>query len=192
MACAGYSGKLTSVGPPLGREDSLNIRKAAVQDAQRFAEIHVAAWRAAYPGVVPHETLENLSIGRRAERFREFLGSSDLAPTFVIEDAGAVVGFMTAGACRDEDCDRQVGEVWGIYLDPPCWRRGLGTAALAVAEDMLARDGCTRSVLWVFAANEAARGFYEANGYRPDGHTKRIELGSAILAVRLAKRLRCS
>jgi len=42
-------------------------------------------------------------------------------------------------------------------------------------------------ILWAFERNAAARRFYEAIGYRPDGSRKMIEVGTPLSAIRYRK-----
>jgi predicted GNAT superfamily acetyltransferase len=48
--------------------------------------------------------------------------------------------------------------------------------------------GCDQAVLWMFEANEAARAFYAAVGFAPDGG-HRVHDAPAVAEVRLRARL---
>jgi ribosomal protein S18 acetylase RimI-like enzyme len=76
------------------------------------------------------------------------------------EEDGQVVGTVMAGY------DGHRG--WVNYLAVhPAWQgRGLGRALMDEAEERLAALGCAKINLQVRDENEAARGFYEAIGYR--------------------------
>lgn len=165
----------------------LNLRSATPDDAQTMASVHIAAWRAAYRGLVPDSFLAALDHGRRTARFQEFLGAG-AHNTYIIEHDNETVGHLTIGPCRDADLDeRAVGEIWGIYLAPKHWRRGIGTGVCRRAERILRARGFGPIVLWVFEGNASARRFYEAMGYAPDGATKTIEVGAPLPAVRYRK-----
>ena len=152
-----------------------------------MAAVHVAAWRAAYRGLVPDSFLAALDRDRRTARFRAFL-ESEAGDTYIIESDNEPVGHLTIGPCRNADLDeRAVGEIWGIYLAPEHWRRGIGTQVCRRAERMLRQRGFGPIVLWVFEGNASARRFYEAMGYTPDGATKTIEVGVSLPAVRYRK-----
>ena len=167
----------------------MNLRSATPDDAATMASVHIDAWRTAYRGLVPGSFLSALDHGRRTERFRAFLGSGS-GETYIVEQNGRPIGHLTVGPCRDDDLDeRYVGEIWGIYLLPAHWRRGIGTWACRRAEEMLGPLGFGRVVLWVFAGNDRARRFYEAMGYTVDGATKVIEAGAPLLAVRYSRQL---
>ena len=167
----------------------IKLRPATPDDAERMATIHIDAWRAAYRGLVPASFLAALDHGRRTMRFREFL-ETGAHGTYIIEHDGEAVGHLTIGPCRDTDLDKQtVGEIWGIYLAPAHWRRGIGSKVCRQAERMLRSRGFRPIVLWVFEGNTSARRFYEAMGYTPDDATKVIEVGEALPAVRYRKEL---
>src|SRR5689334_4096445 len=102
------------------------IRDATPHDARRIAVIHVDSWRSAYRGIMPDAVLSGLSVG---ERYQFWLGQLTEAPrqTIVVEDGDDVPGWTGFGAARDADATG-LAEVYGIYLDPACYRRGLGTA----------------------------------------------------------------
>jgi RimJ/RimL family protein N-acetyltransferase len=169
--------------------DHMSLRRATADDAEALAHVHVAAWRAAYGGFVPEPYLEQFTIESSIERFRRFL-AADSDKTYLVECGGLIAGFLTLGACRDEDLDSaSCGEIWGIYVSPDYWRRGIGTNICRRAEDMLASLGCSVCTLWVFEANSRARRFYEAMGFRPDGASKELQLGIALKAIRYRKSL---
>ncbi len=152
-----------------------------------MAAVHIDAWRAAYRGLVPDSFLATLDHDRRTARFREFL-KREAGNTYIIESDNEPVGHLTVGPCRDADLDaRTVGEIWGIYLSPAHWRRGIGTQVCRRAERMLRTRGFGPIVLWVFEGNASARSFYEAMGYTPDGAAKTIEVGASLPAVRYRK-----
>jgi len=165
------------------------VRLAVPVDAPALAKVHVDAWRAAYRGLVPNERLAKLSYARGAENF---LRSMREGPEviYAVEEAGAVVGFLTLGPCRGADLDAEtVGEIWGIYLAPERWRLGIGTRLCRHGEAILGARGCRSVILWVFAENTRARRFYEAMGYAPDGVTKQRDFGIPLEVVRYRRDL---
>ena len=100
------------------------------------------------------------------------------------------MGFVGLGACRDEDVVKMItGEIWGIYLRPSAWRRGVGTRLCRFAEEALHRRGFRTLVIWVFAGNANARRFYEAMGYRADGSSRILERGEPLEVIRYRREL---
>lgn len=167
----------------------MNIRLASPEDARLLARIHVDSWRAAYRELVPAATLEKFTYEWREACFREAL-STGAEETYLVEQEGDTVGILTLGPARDPDLDAaHTGEIWGIYLLPSCWRRGIGRRLVEEAEAILKSRGNSQAVLWVLADNLRARRFYEAMGYVPDGETMIIDWGTPLQAVRYWKDL---
>lgn len=142
-------------------------------------DVNRRAWRDAYAGIVPTETLERLSeqpspreLHHRFELLSEWTGES-----LVAEEYGEFVGYAVVR--WGEETEAYVGDddAWlrELYVDPGVQGEGVGTelvnsAATAVPEGT---DGLVASAL---ADNSAARGFYEATGFDP------IDAGSEEIA----------
>ena len=77
----------------------------------------------------------------------------------VAEEDGAVVGHAVVSAVGDD------AELQRIAVDPAYRRRGLATALLAAAEDLVGALGATRLLLEVREDNSAATAFYEGRGF---------------------------
>jgi ribosomal protein S18 acetylase RimI-like enzyme len=143
------------------------IRRATVEDARGIAELHTRTWQAAYRHILPAADLDALDVGEREERWRQNLARPEV-PTFVVEEDGAFVGFVTVGPSRDPDCD---GELYGIYVAPEAWGSGAGAALTAAALGEL-HARYAEAALWVLEDNPRARRFYEKHGWSPDGTQK--------------------
>jgi GNAT superfamily N-acetyltransferase len=155
------------------------VRPARPEDSEALGRVHIAAWQAAYRGLMPDDFLDELNPAARAKRWRaallegpgdgRYLAEGFEALTLVIEgDNGQVAGISVVGPPRraEPSC---VGELWMINLEPAAWGRGLGTQLLGAATDELRGAGYVEAVLWVLAGNSRARRFYEREGWRPDG-----------------------
>ena len=168
----------------------MNIRLATVEDASALAKVHVDAWHAAYRDVVPDSFLEQVTVSKRDASWREFLSKDSPEATYVAEESKEVVGFLTVGPCRDADADENnTGEIWGIYIAPTHWRKGIGRHLAAKAKEIFECRGYTETTLWVLEQNKQARRFYEALGFRPDGAAKELNYGRPVKAVRYTKSL---
>ena len=145
----------------------MSIRPATGNDAAGIAEVHVAAWRAAYALIVPEAVLVGLDVERRAARWRGILADLDQGSrVFVALWEGRVCGF--AGIGRDRG-GLDVGELTALYVDPALWGRGIGRGLLAAAEASLAAEGFSEAVLWVLAGNQRGRAVYGRFGWTADG-----------------------
>jgi GNAT superfamily N-acetyltransferase len=89
--------------------------------------------------------------------------------------------FAHISASRDDDAGFEVGEVTSVYISPPEWRRGAGTALLEAATTSLRTAGFTTATLWVLDTNQRARDFYERLGWAPDGAVKIDDRGDFAL-----------
>jgi ribosomal protein S18 acetylase RimI-like enzyme len=169
------------------------VRLARPEDAEAIADAHVRGWRAAYRGLVPDSILDGLSVERRAAFWRDTIAAETAAVasgtgtaaavaaparTWVVEHDGAVRGFASTGAVRDQpDGLAGAGEVFAIYLAPEARGRGLGRVLFAHVVDDLRARAFDAIVVWVFEANADARRFYEAAGFRPDGARQPVDFG---------------
>lgn len=89
----------------------MNFRNATSDDANALAKLHVDSWRSAYRGLVPDSHLDSLDCERRAQRFRESI-ERNAEKTYIVEGDGKIFGFLTVGACRDADVDKDTtGEI---------------------------------------------------------------------------------
>ena len=148
--------------------DKVSVRDAKPEDARTVAQIHIAAWRAAYRELMPAGYLASLSVDERADMWARSIirgGPSRLA---IAEIDGALAGFCSFGPTRDELPD-DVAEIYAVNVAPEHWRLGAGRA---LCEHALRQAGSREHktmTLWVVKGNDPARRFYERLGYRPDG-----------------------
>lgn len=157
----------------------MNIRPAAVADADAIATVHIRSWQAAYAHLLPADFLANLSIEQRAQRWATILQAAESATT-VAELGGTVKAFVSFAHCRDEASPKARGEVWALYAAPDAWDTGLGRSLLEHALASLQAQGFRETSLWVLSGNARGIRFYAAAGFKPvNGSQKVINLGGA-------------
>jgi len=153
------------------------VRPARPGEAGALAELSVAAWRAAYPGLVPQDYLDALRPAARLAGFEAALAATawPRRGVLVLEGPeGAPLGFCSLGPSRDDDAEPgAVGEIETFYLHPGAFGTGAGDLLMAGALAQLASGGFGRATLWVLGTNDRARRFYARHGWRPDGATRR-------------------
>ena len=166
------------------------VRRATDADATAIAKIHVDAWRAAYGGIVPASFLDSLSIEAREKVWRGNLERRD-SETWVAEDRDEIVGWLSAGASRDAGALPSTGEVWGLYVAPAHWRRGVGRRLCSDTEGYLVAAGFSDMTLWVLKKNVPAIAFYQSIGMaiEPTIEKTSTRTGAELVEVRLRKRL---
>lgn len=167
----------------------LDLRRATPIDAPALAEVHVSSWREAYVDIVPESHFRGFTVERRAKSFQEALASG-AEETYVVEHSGQIVGFLTLGSCRDSDIDPYTtGEIWGIYVSPAYWHKGIGRYLCERGEAILSSRGYSWVTLWVLQANEQAKAFYKAMRFESDGALKQVNLDTSQDVVRYRKGL---
>jgi len=144
--------------------EEMSIREAKPEDAAGIARVHVDSWRTTYPGIMPQEHLDALSIPDRERTWAETLrdGPSKTLVYVAATDGGEIVGFVAGGAERAGDPDFQ-GEISALYLLQSQQGRGLGRRLVQTVARRLSEDGYQTLLIWVNAQNPA-RGFYEVLG----------------------------
>jgi GNAT superfamily N-acetyltransferase len=158
----------------------VHLRRAAVSDAAGIAHVYVAGWQEAHAGLVPAEYAVCMRAKSREDFWRDELNveASDRKPWVALID-DRTVGFASGGMCRDEDAEPGFGEIYQVYVDPPCWGRGIGSNLLGHVVRDLHQHGFDRAVLWLIPANASARAFAEKHGWRADGSTRFEDCGGA-------------
>lgn len=171
--------------PAADRDEAATVRPATVADADAVARVHVAAWLAAYPDLLPQPPGAAGSVERRRRQWRELLAQPG-QETLLIELDGVVVGFANFGPARDDDLPPSVAEIYAIYLEPARWRRGLGSTVWRESCARLARRGFDEVAVWALHDNERALGFYRSRGLAPDGWLRsESERGQPVDQIRL-------
>lgn len=144
------------------------IRPAGADDLDGIAAVHAAAWRAAYAGILPARTQQAFTVANR-RKFWAGIGLGDPAagrPMFVALDDDAIVGFAVCGPPRNRELPFDA-ELYVLNVDPGHWRRGIGRCLFARCVEHLSAVGRDSLYLWVLAANERARRFYESLKGKP-------------------------
>lgn len=144
------------------------IRPATRADAPAIGEMHALSWTETYPGLVPEALYAEMTdpSRRRAAWARNLAEPLLPGGTFVAEQAGAILGFVSVCAARDPELGTG-GEVSGLYLLRRAQRRGLGTALLRRGLARLTEAGHRSAGAWVLDANAPALAFYAAAGAVP-------------------------
>jgi GNAT superfamily N-acetyltransferase len=149
----------------------IEIREAAVDDAEQMARVNAAGWREGYRGIVPDERLDHLpeadwrrqmQAGLREPRLDSF--------TRIAELDGEFAGYcFVAAPGREEPDDSKVTELVAMYVEPGLWRRGVGRALIEAAIGHAGSLGYESMELWTFERNQRALSFYRAFGFERDG-----------------------
>lgn len=163
--------------PVTETEGAWTLRAALPMDAAAIARIHVAAWRAAYRGIVPQAHLDAMEVVKRAAYWEQAIASGK--PMVRVAQKGHdVIGWVAFDRSRDVDQVVPTGEIWAIYLDPDWVARGVGRNLFGRACAELEHRAFAQLTVWVLARNERAARFYSLAGFAPQASsTKTVTIG---------------
>jgi GNAT superfamily N-acetyltransferase len=164
------------------------VRPAEMGDAKAIAEVHAAAARAAYQGILPEDQLRALAPATREAKWREAIEFSEPQVQVAVH-GGQIVGFVGFDRSRDAKTPSTTGEIWAIYVKPEHWGRGVGVALWDAARDGLEEEGCTLVTVWIPLRNDRALRFHELAGFKRELKTaKTTALGGVkIEEIRLKR-----
>ena len=141
----------------------ITIRGARSGDAKAIADVHDAAWRDAYRGIIPGRELEKM-VARRGPTWwqRAIRNGSRLS---VLDFDERIGGYASYGRNRVPALPFR-GEIFELYLAPEFLGLGFGRRLFEAARKDLGEHGYTTCLVWALADNERAIGFYEKLGGR--------------------------
>lgn len=140
---------------------TIDVRPAEPNDALAIADVHRAAWKQAYTGIIPFRALRTM-LERRGQRWwqKAIRGSTSI---LVLDVGGTVAGYATLGLNRARALPQE-GEIYELYLRPEYQGVGLGRRLFNEARRMLGSLGCKGLVVWCLEDNDNGLSFYRAVG----------------------------
>lgn len=141
------------------------------------AYVHWKSWQEAYKGIIDESYLQAFTLEKCesiAYRWKDNI--------IVAKDGERVVGFAGYGVNRDEGL-HDAGEVFAIYILSEYYGKGVGYALMSEALTRLGEF--SRVAVWVLEDNDRAIRFYQRCGFRFDGASKDISLGTTVKEVRM-------
>ena len=133
-----------------------------MDDVVSIAEFQTATWNEAYRELVPADYLARMTVEARAERWDTRIRRVD-RHVFLAEENGRLDGVISFGE-RSDDRPGPSLELMSLYVGADARGSGMGTELLRFAL------GDRSAVLWVFADNIRAIGFYRRHGFELDGN----------------------
>lgn len=79
------------------------VRRASVDDAAAIAKVHIQSWKETYPGIIPQDIIDAMSLDGKTNDWSVNLleGPPHHRFTFVAENSeNKVIGFASGGALR--------------------------------------------------------------------------------------------
>lgn len=138
-------------------------REALPADAKHIVTVLVDSMRAAYRGILPSASLDQLSYEKSESSFRAKLEAGGDVIAFVAAEADdSIVGYAVAGPEKTRGGEYD-GEILDLYFLKEHQGRGYGRALMLACVERMPSVGMTSMPVWVLAENPA-RTFYEAQG----------------------------
>ena len=149
----------------------MTIRQATPKDAAGIARVHVESWRTTYPGIMPQEHLDALSVADRQQMWAETLRADGPTGTtvYVAEtEGGEIVGFVAGGPEKAGDPAFR-SEIYGLYLLQAYQGKGLGRRLVQTFARRMSQDGHRTLLIWVNVHNPRPT-LLRGSGRRPRAH----------------------
>jgi ribosomal protein S18 acetylase RimI-like enzyme len=145
------------------RVSAIVVRPARLSDSQAIGEVHVAAWRESYAGLISADRLRTLDVAKRVGQWRRQLASGTARGICVAALDERVVGFASCTRQREPNllAAGYSGEVAAIYVLREAQGQDAGRRLMAAMARRLIAEGERSMALWVLEANAPARRFYE-------------------------------
>ena len=127
-----------------------------------MSSIYVQTWQDTYLSVVPYAYLFTMSVSEHKQAFFNELKDGQIT-SFVAEDAGRIVGFITGGYERHGD-DIYSGEIYTLYVMKNFQRRGVGAKLVSALAAQFNRDGIYSMLVRVLKHNPYRKFYSKING----------------------------
>lgn len=139
--------------------------------------VHYKSWHETYPGLIDAGYLEGVTLEKcrsMARRWPENI--------IVAKDGERVIGFVGCGVYRNESLPGY-GEVFSIYVLQEYQGQKVGYELMNAALERL--SNYQKIAVWVLKGNDKAIRFYERYGFRFDGGSAEVMLGSPNTELRM-------
>jgi GNAT superfamily N-acetyltransferase len=143
------------------------IRPAGADDIEAIARVHIQSWHETYPGIMPQQRLDSLSMERSTKHWQANI--SGAFTVLVAELDGRIVGFLSGGDNSEyQACETGLGnacdcELGALYLLQEFHGRGIGKALFNRFVELMQQDSRRTMIVWVAEKNRST-GFYTAMG----------------------------
>lgn len=141
----------------------MQIRPATAADVRAMARVYVDTWKATYRGILPDAYLDAMTVEETAFALKREMQGAGVS-TFVSElEGGQLVGLSTGGIDRRRD-HIYGAEIFSLYVQPSCQRRGIGLKLVTRLVEHMNRLGIFALKVQVLGANPYRRFYEKHNG----------------------------
>lgn len=132
-----------------------------------------------YTGLIDQQYLDTLPLEKCIQAAHKWPDR-----ILIAKDGEKTIGFVGYGPNRDNTLS-DTGEIYALYVLREYQHQGIGFALINAAFERLADDSSI--ALWVLDGNERAIAFYERCGFRFDGASQELLLGTPVLERRMIR-----
>lgn len=136
-----------------------------------IANAQVRAWQEAFKGILSGDLLSSLEVADFENNWRKILTQKERKNYVWVNDASRALGFISFGKPKDSKESADF-EVYGIYVHPEHWGKGLGYDLMKYAVGLMAQSSSTRLILWTMFGNQESKIFYQRFGFMLSGATR--------------------
>jgi ribosomal protein S18 acetylase RimI-like enzyme len=141
---------------------SMVIRPSQKDDVHSMSRVYVQTWWDTYLGIVPYGYLYTMSVPQLEQGFLNELQSRHVI-SYVAEDAGGVIGFISGGYERQGDHIYN-GEIYALYVLKNYQRQGVGTKLVSTLAKQLNQFSIYSMLVRVLEHNPYRRFYEKVNG----------------------------
>jgi len=127
-----------------------------------MSRIYVQTWQDTYLSVLPYGYLFEMSVPQHEQAFFDELNSKQII-SFVAEEAGRIVGFITGGYESNGD-DIYSGEIYTLYVLKNFQRKGVGAKLVSALALQFNQSGIYSMLVRVLKLNPYRRFYKKING----------------------------
>ena len=140
------------------------IRPATPEDASRIAEVHIAAWKAAYIHFIPQVVLDNLNHSQWEEKTRNHISEG---AHFLLSEAEGVTAAYALWLPFPRSIDwPHKNLISSLYCHPDYFGQGHGTKLIRACARLAQKQEHTGMMIEVFKDNVRTLALYERLGGR--------------------------
>ena len=138
------------------------IRPSQKKDVASISRLYEKTWQDTYLGLVPFGYLYDMSVKKLEREFASELDSQTVI-SYVAENAGQVVGFVSGG--RERQGDRIYScEIYALYVLKHHQRQGIGAQLVSALGRRLNQIGIYSMLVRVLEHNPYRRFYEKLNG----------------------------
>ena len=138
------------------------IRPCRKEDARSISRVYVQTWQDTYLDILPFGFLYSMSVDRLERGLVAGLNSRQVI-SYVAEEGGKLIGYISGGYERNRDCIYS-GEIYELYVLKNHQRRGVGSELVSALVARLNHFGIYSMLVQVLDANPYRRFYEKING----------------------------